>query len=171
MLARLAPKLGEAMVTELLEAKQADEAGIAASESVSRPSRQSSPRSRNPRLLASLSSPTTSSRRACGSSAVTAGLRHRVRRPRSRARPAPRRQYPGPRHRRSTPTPGGQQSKATPLGAAAKFAMAGKATPKKDLGMMAMGYGHVYVAHVAFGPRTRRPCGRSRRRNPTPGHR
>jgi pyruvate-ferredoxin/flavodoxin oxidoreductase len=46
---------------------------------------------------------------------------------------------------------GGQQSKATPLGAAAKFAMAGKATPKKDLGMMAMAYGYVYVAHVAFG--------------------
>jgi pyruvate-ferredoxin/flavodoxin oxidoreductase len=48
---------------------------------------------------------------------------------------------------------GGQQSKATPLGASAKFAMAGKNTPKKDLGMMAMGYGHVYVAHVAFGAR------------------
>jgi pyruvate-ferredoxin/flavodoxin oxidoreductase len=46
---------------------------------------------------------------------------------------------------------GGQQSKATPLAAAAKFAMAGKATPKKDLGMMAMAYGTVYVAKVAFG--------------------
>jgi len=46
---------------------------------------------------------------------------------------------------------GGQQSKATPLGAAAKFAAAGKETGKKDLGMMAMGYGNVYVAHVAFG--------------------
>ena len=46
---------------------------------------------------------------------------------------------------------GGQQSKATPLGAAAKFAMAGKEVPKKDLGMMAMSYGHVYVARVAFG--------------------
>ena len=46
---------------------------------------------------------------------------------------------------------GGQQSKATPLGAAAKFAMAGKEVPKKDLGMMMMGYGHVYVARVAFG--------------------
>jgi pyruvate-ferredoxin/flavodoxin oxidoreductase len=48
---------------------------------------------------------------------------------------------------------GGQQSKATPLGAAAKFASAGKEVGKKDLGMMAMGYGHVYVAHVAFGAR------------------
>jgi pyruvate-ferredoxin/flavodoxin oxidoreductase len=46
---------------------------------------------------------------------------------------------------------GGQQSKATPLGAAAKFASAGKATPKKDLGLMAMAYGSVYVARVAFG--------------------
>jgi pyruvate-ferredoxin/flavodoxin oxidoreductase len=46
---------------------------------------------------------------------------------------------------------GGQQSKATPLGAAAKFAVSGKETAKKDLGMMAMGYGHVYVARVAFG--------------------
>jgi len=46
---------------------------------------------------------------------------------------------------------GGQQSKATPLGAAAKFAMGGKELPKKDLGLMAMAYGHVYVAQVAFG--------------------
>ncbi|MBI2833439.1 MAG: pyruvate:ferredoxin (flavodoxin) oxidoreductase [Acidobacteria bacterium] len=48
---------------------------------------------------------------------------------------------------------GGQQSKATPLGAAAKFAVAGKALPKKDLGLMAMAYGHVYVAHIAMGAR------------------
>ncbi|MBI4914322.1 MAG: pyruvate:ferredoxin (flavodoxin) oxidoreductase [Acidobacteria bacterium] len=46
---------------------------------------------------------------------------------------------------------GGQQSKATPMCAAAKFAMAGKAVPKKDLGMIAMTYGNVYVAKVAFG--------------------
>jgi pyruvate-ferredoxin/flavodoxin oxidoreductase len=46
---------------------------------------------------------------------------------------------------------GGQQSKATPLGAAAKFAVAGKTTGKKDLGLMAMSYGDVYVARVAFG--------------------
>jgi len=48
---------------------------------------------------------------------------------------------------------GGQQSKATPLGASAKFAEAGKETPKKDLGMLAMSYGHVYVAKIAFGAR------------------
>ncbi len=46
---------------------------------------------------------------------------------------------------------GGQQSKATPLGAAAKFAVGGKETGKKDLGLMAMSYGHVYVARIAFG--------------------
>ncbi len=46
---------------------------------------------------------------------------------------------------------GGQQSKATPKGASAKFAMAGKSGSKKDLGLMAMAYGNVYVAHVAFG--------------------
>ncbi len=46
---------------------------------------------------------------------------------------------------------GGQQSKATPLGAAAKFAAAGKAVPKKDLGLLANMYGHVYVARVAVG--------------------
>jgi pyruvate-ferredoxin/flavodoxin oxidoreductase len=46
---------------------------------------------------------------------------------------------------------GGQQSKATPMGAAAKFASAGKALPKKDLGLMAMTYGTVYVARIAFG--------------------
>jgi pyruvate-ferredoxin/flavodoxin oxidoreductase len=46
---------------------------------------------------------------------------------------------------------GGQASKATPLGAAAKFAAAGKATGKKDLGLLANMYGHVYVARVAFG--------------------
>jgi len=46
---------------------------------------------------------------------------------------------------------GGQQSKATPLGAAAKFAAAGKEVGKKDLGLLANMYGHVYVARVAMG--------------------
>jgi pyruvate-ferredoxin/flavodoxin oxidoreductase len=45
---------------------------------------------------------------------------------------------------------GGQASKATPLGAAAKFASSGKAMEKKDLGLMAMSYGHVYVASIAL---------------------
>jgi pyruvate-ferredoxin/flavodoxin oxidoreductase len=46
---------------------------------------------------------------------------------------------------------GGQASKSTPMGAAAKFAAAGKSMPKKDLGLMAMAYGNVYVAKIAFG--------------------
>jgi pyruvate-ferredoxin/flavodoxin oxidoreductase len=46
---------------------------------------------------------------------------------------------------------GGQQSKATPIGASAKFAVAGKESAKKDLGLYAMSYGHVYVARIAFG--------------------
>ncbi len=46
---------------------------------------------------------------------------------------------------------GGQMSKATPRGAVAKFAAGGKGRPKKDLAMMAMTYGSVYVARVAIG--------------------
>ncbi len=46
---------------------------------------------------------------------------------------------------------GGQASKATPIGAIAKFATAGKETMKKDLGMIAMSYGYVYVAQIALG--------------------
>lgn len=46
---------------------------------------------------------------------------------------------------------GGQSSKSTPTGAIAKFAAAGKNVKKKDLGMMAMAYGYVYVASVSMG--------------------
>lgn len=46
---------------------------------------------------------------------------------------------------------GGQMSKATPLGAVAKFAMSGKRMGKKDLALMAMSYGNVYVGRVALG--------------------
>ena len=46
---------------------------------------------------------------------------------------------------------GGQSSKATPIGSVAKFAASGKKTKKKDLGVMAMTYGYVYVASVAMG--------------------
>lgn len=46
---------------------------------------------------------------------------------------------------------GGQSSKSTPAGAVAKFATSGKRVRKKDLGMMAMSYGYVYVAQVAMG--------------------
>ena len=46
---------------------------------------------------------------------------------------------------------GGQSSKSTPTAAVAKFAASGKKTKKKDLGMMAMSYGYVYVAQIAMG--------------------
>ncbi|MDL1912528.1 pyruvate:ferredoxin (flavodoxin) oxidoreductase [Chloroflexi bacterium CFX6] len=46
---------------------------------------------------------------------------------------------------------GGQASKSTPRAAVAKFAMGGKSLPKKDLGLIAMSYGYVYVARVAMG--------------------
>ncbi|KPK09749.1 MAG: pyruvate-flavodoxin oxidoreductase [Anaerolineae bacterium SG8_19] len=46
---------------------------------------------------------------------------------------------------------GGQMSKATPRGAVAKFAAAGKPLRKKDLGLLAISYGNIYVARVAFG--------------------
>jgi pyruvate-ferredoxin/flavodoxin oxidoreductase len=46
---------------------------------------------------------------------------------------------------------GGQASKSTPMGAVAKFAMSGKGIGKKDLGLIAMSYGYVYVARVAMG--------------------
>lgn len=46
---------------------------------------------------------------------------------------------------------GGQSSKSTPIGAVAKFAASGKRVRKKDLGMMAISYGYVYVAQVAMG--------------------
>ena len=53
---------------------------------------------------------------------------------------------------------GGQQSKATPLGAVAKFASAGKSTAKKDLGLLANSYGHVYVAASPWEPGCRKRC-------------
>ncbi|MCH8119637.1 MAG: pyruvate:ferredoxin (flavodoxin) oxidoreductase [Planctomycetes bacterium] len=49
---------------------------------------------------------------------------------------------------------GGQMSKATPRAAVAKFAAGGKPTPKKDLGLLAMTYGNIYVAKVAMGANT-----------------
>ncbi|MBT3277774.1 MAG: pyruvate:ferredoxin (flavodoxin) oxidoreductase, partial [Phycisphaerales bacterium] len=46
---------------------------------------------------------------------------------------------------------GGQASKSTPRGAVAKFAASGKDVPRKDLGMIAMSYGNIYVAQTAMG--------------------
>jgi len=151
MLARLAPKLGEAMVTELLEAKQADEAGIAAQRKRVEALKAKLAEVKEPevaRLALLADYLVKKSVWIVGGDGWAydigyGGLDHVL-----------------AQHRDVNilvldtevySNTGGQQSKATPLGAAAKFAMAGKATPKKDLGMMAMGYGHVYVAHVAFG--------------------
>ena len=61
---------------------------------------------------------------------------------------------------------GGQASKATPRGAVAKFAAAGKATGKKDLGAIARAYGNVYVAQISMGAnelQTTKALARSRR--------
>jgi pyruvate-ferredoxin/flavodoxin oxidoreductase len=49
---------------------------------------------------------------------------------------------------------GGQMSKSTPRAAVAKFAAGGKPSPKKDLGLLAMTYGSIYVAKVAMGANT-----------------
>ncbi|MFA5252359.1 MAG: thiamine pyrophosphate-dependent enzyme, partial [Phycisphaerae bacterium] len=49
---------------------------------------------------------------------------------------------------------GGQMSKSTPRGAVAKFAAGGKPLPKKDMGLLAMTYGNIYVAKVALGANT-----------------
>jgi pyruvate-ferredoxin/flavodoxin oxidoreductase len=64
---------------------------------------------------------------------------------------------------------GGQASKATPLGAAAKFAMAGKSMPKKDLAMLAMSYGHPYVAKVAMGAKDAQTVNAFREADSYPG--
>jgi pyruvate-ferredoxin/flavodoxin oxidoreductase len=50
---------------------------------------------------------------------------------------------------------GGQMSKATPRGAVAKFAAAGKPLPKKDLGLLAISYGNIYVTGIAYGANDR----------------
>jgi hypothetical protein len=57
--------------------------------------------------------------------------------------------------RRSIPTPAARLPNLPDLAAVAKFAAGGKPTPKKDLGMMAMTYGYIYVAQVAMGANDR----------------
>jgi hypothetical protein len=56
---------------------------------------------------------------------------------------------------------GGQMSKSTPRGAVAKFAAGGKPLGKKDLGLIAMTYGHIYVASVAMGAKDEHTLRRS----------
>ncbi|HUJ43634.1 MAG TPA: pyruvate:ferredoxin (flavodoxin) oxidoreductase [Opitutaceae bacterium] len=64
---------------------------------------------------------------------------------------------------------GGQCSKATPLGAAARFSMGGKAIGKKDLGLLAMTYGSIYVARVALGARDTQTLAAFREADSYPG--
>jgi pyruvate-ferredoxin/flavodoxin oxidoreductase len=64
---------------------------------------------------------------------------------------------------------GGQCSKATPLGAAARFSMGGKAIGKKDLGLLAMTYGGIYVAHIALGARDNQTLAALREAESYPG--
>jgi pyruvate-ferredoxin/flavodoxin oxidoreductase len=64
---------------------------------------------------------------------------------------------------------GGQASKATPMGAVAKFAAAGKSIAKKDLALMAMQYGHVYVARVAMGAKDTQTVAALREADAYPG--
>ncbi len=62
---------------------------------------------------------------------------------------------------------GGQASKATPRAAAAKFASDGKQVRKKDLGMLAVSYGSIYVAQIAMGANRSKRFARCVKRNPT----
>ncbi len=138
--------------TALLDADQTDEAGIAAQRervaelqrAAGGDRRAGGTRPRRRRRHAGANERLDRRRRRLG-------LRHRLRRPRPRA---------GQRRATSTSlvldtevysNTGGQMSKATPRGAVAKFAAGGKPTAKKDLGLMAMTYGNVYVAQVAMG--------------------
>ena len=66
---------------------------------------------------------------------------------------------------------GGQMSKSTPRGAVAKFAAGGKPMGKKDLGLIAMTYGNIYVASVALGAKDEQTLRRSWRPNPIPARR
>jgi len=61
---------------------------------------------------------------------------------------------------------GGQMSKSTPRAAVAKFAAGGKPAPKKDLGLLAMTYGNIYVAKVAMGANTNQTVKASSRPRP-----
>ena len=64
---------------------------------------------------------------------------------------------------------GGQMSKATPRAAVAKFAAAGKPTAKKDLALMAAGYGNVYVARIAMGASDKQSIAAMREAESYPG--
>ncbi|MFZ5446779.1 MAG: pyruvate:ferredoxin (flavodoxin) oxidoreductase [Myxococcota bacterium] len=151
LLKGLAPQLGDGLVTELLEAKQDDEGGIAAQRERVKALRAKlgADGSANAKKLVSLADALV--RRSVwivGGDGWAYDIG-----------------YGGLDHVLATgadvnimvldtevySNTGGQASKATPLGAAAKFAAAGKSMGKKDLGLLAMSYGHVYVASIAMG--------------------
>ena len=79
------------------------------------------------------------------------GLRHRLRRPRPRALAAPTTSTSSSSTPRSTPTPAASSPRRRRSAPPRSSPSRGKETGKKDLGLMAMSYGHVYVARVAFG--------------------
>ncbi len=110
---------------------------------------------------------TSSPRRACGSSVVTAGPTTSVTAGLDHVLAS------GDGHQRLVmdtevySNTGGQASKSTPLGAIAQFAAAGKRIGKKDLGVMAMSYGYVYVASIAMAPTSSRCSRPSAKPKPT----
>ncbi len=150
LVAELAPRLGEDLVSEILEADQSDDAGIEAQ------------RARVARLEARLANGDVRTRRLAGLAddlvrksvwivggdgwaydIGSGGLDHVLASGRNvNVLVLDTQVYSNT---------GGQASKATPRAAVAKFAASGKPIPRKDLGMMATAYGNVYVAQVALG--------------------
>ncbi len=151
MLVRLAPKIGDALVTGLLEADQSTEAGIAAQRERVLALRAKLPSVAGPeaaRLDKLADYLVKKSVWIVGGDGWAydigyGGLDHVI--------AAGRDVNILVLDTEVYSNTGGQASKATPLGAAAKFATAGKAMPKKDLALLAMTYGHPYVARVALG--------------------
>jgi pyruvate-ferredoxin/flavodoxin oxidoreductase len=127
--------------------------GIAEQRSASPPSRQARRRTR-PRPARSRSWPTTSSARASGSSAATAGPTTSATAASTTCWPPGATSTSSCSTPRCTPTPAARPPRPRRSAPSAKFAAGGKPTGKKDLGLMAMAYGNVYVAQIAWAPRT-----------------
>jgi pyruvate-ferredoxin/flavodoxin oxidoreductase len=152
----LAGKLGDSLVKGLLEADQSDEAGIAAQRERVLALKQALAGSDGPRVPAAAAPrrlPREEERLDRGRRRL--GLRHRLRRPRPRARDG-RDVNVLVLDTEVYSNTGGQASKATPHRRVRQVRLAGKEVAKKDLGLMAMAYGHVYVARSPSAPRTRR---------------
>ncbi|MBI5771533.1 MAG: pyruvate:ferredoxin (flavodoxin) oxidoreductase [Verrucomicrobia bacterium] len=151
LLAKLAPQVGDTLAQQLLEADQTTEAGIAAQRAlvVTLKEKLATVRDPNvPRLLAVADDLVRKSTWIIGGDGWAYDIG-----------------YGGLDHVLASganvkvlvldtevySNTGGQSSKSTPMGAVAKFAAGGKAIAKKDLALIAMQYGHVYVARIAFG--------------------